>query len=144
VGDLPRDGTHRFLPPRQEEAQKFARRPRHPIRRSPSEPIKIVPLPRLTVILHEAGNSHRQIYTDGPLVDALAAPAPRNMHKFPQSGTVELKVTSEAPLGRQRITFSRRTRRGERGTTRHGAVRRAAEAYARMISGNDSPSSIRA
>ena len=30
-----------------------------------SEPIKIVQAPRLTVILYEAGNSHRQIYTDG-------------------------------------------------------------------------------
>ncbi len=30
-----------------------------------SEPIKIVQSPRLTVILYEAGNSHRQIYTDG-------------------------------------------------------------------------------
>jgi hypothetical protein len=30
-----------------------------------SEPIKIVQAPRLTMILYEAGNSHRQIYTDG-------------------------------------------------------------------------------
>ena len=30
-----------------------------------SEPIKIVQSPRLTVILHEADNTHRQIYTDG-------------------------------------------------------------------------------
>ena len=30
-----------------------------------SEPIKIVQAPRLTLILYEAGNSHRQIYTDG-------------------------------------------------------------------------------
>jgi len=30
-----------------------------------SEPIKIVQSPRLTMILYEAGNSHRQIYTDG-------------------------------------------------------------------------------
>src|SRR5215472_3778027 len=30
-----------------------------------SEPIKIIQAPRLTVILYEAGNSHRQIYTDG-------------------------------------------------------------------------------
>ena len=30
-----------------------------------SEPIKIVQSPRLTVILYEAGNTHRQIYTDG-------------------------------------------------------------------------------
>ncbi len=30
-----------------------------------SEPIKIVQSPRLTVVLYEAGNSHRQIYTDG-------------------------------------------------------------------------------
>jgi hypothetical protein len=30
-----------------------------------SEPIKIVQAPRLTVVLYEAGNSHRQIYTDG-------------------------------------------------------------------------------
>jgi hypothetical protein len=30
-----------------------------------SEPIKIVQSPRLTVILYEAGNSHRQVYTDG-------------------------------------------------------------------------------
>jgi len=30
-----------------------------------SEPIKIAQSPRLTVIMHEAGNSHRQIYTDG-------------------------------------------------------------------------------
>jgi hypothetical protein len=30
-----------------------------------SEPIKIVQSPRLTIILYEAGNSHRQIYTDG-------------------------------------------------------------------------------
>jgi hypothetical protein len=30
-----------------------------------SEPIKIVQAPRLTVIIYEAGNSHRQIYTDG-------------------------------------------------------------------------------
>ncbi len=30
-----------------------------------SEPIKIVQAPRLTIILYEAGNSHRQIYTDG-------------------------------------------------------------------------------
>jgi hypothetical protein len=30
-----------------------------------SEPIKIVQSSRLTVILYEAGNSHRQIYTDG-------------------------------------------------------------------------------
>jgi hypothetical protein len=30
-----------------------------------SEPIKIVQSPRLSVILYEAGNAHRQIYTDG-------------------------------------------------------------------------------
>jgi hypothetical protein len=30
-----------------------------------SEPMKIVQAPRLTLILYEAGNSHRQIYTDG-------------------------------------------------------------------------------
>ncbi len=30
-----------------------------------SEPIKIVQSPRLTVLMYEAGNSHRQIYTDG-------------------------------------------------------------------------------
>jgi hypothetical protein len=30
-----------------------------------SEPIKIVQSPRLTVILYEADNTHRQIYTDG-------------------------------------------------------------------------------
>jgi hypothetical protein len=30
-----------------------------------SEPMKIVQSPRLTVIMYEAGNSHRQIYTDG-------------------------------------------------------------------------------
>jgi len=30
-----------------------------------SEPIKIVQAPRLTVIFYEAGNLHRQIYTDG-------------------------------------------------------------------------------
>ena len=30
-----------------------------------SEPMKIVQSPRLTVILYEAGNSYRQIYTDG-------------------------------------------------------------------------------
>jgi hypothetical protein len=30
-----------------------------------SEPIKIVQAPRLTIILYEAGNLHRQIYTDG-------------------------------------------------------------------------------
>ena len=30
-----------------------------------SEPIKIVQAPRMTVILYEAGNAHRQIYTDG-------------------------------------------------------------------------------
>jgi hypothetical protein len=30
-----------------------------------SEPIKIVQAPRMTVIMYEAGNSHRQVYTDG-------------------------------------------------------------------------------
>lgn len=30
-----------------------------------SEPIKIVQAPRMTIILYESGNSHRQIYTDG-------------------------------------------------------------------------------
>ena len=30
-----------------------------------SEPIKIVQAPRMTVILYEVGNTHRQIYTDG-------------------------------------------------------------------------------
>ena len=30
-----------------------------------SEPIKIIQAPRMTVVLYEAGNSHRQIYTDG-------------------------------------------------------------------------------
>jgi len=30
-----------------------------------SEPIKIVQSPRLTIIMYEAGNSHRQIYSDG-------------------------------------------------------------------------------
>jgi hypothetical protein len=30
-----------------------------------SEPIKIVQAPRLTMVLYEAGNLHRQIYTDG-------------------------------------------------------------------------------
>jgi len=30
-----------------------------------SEPIKIVQAPRLTMVLYEAGNMHRQIYTDG-------------------------------------------------------------------------------
>jgi hypothetical protein len=30
-----------------------------------SEPMKIIQSPRMTVILYEAGNTHRQIYTDG-------------------------------------------------------------------------------
>jgi hypothetical protein len=30
-----------------------------------SEPIKIIQAPRTTVILYEAGNSHRQVFTDG-------------------------------------------------------------------------------
>jgi len=30
-----------------------------------SEPIKIVQAPRLTIVLYEGGNNHRQIYTDG-------------------------------------------------------------------------------
>lgn len=30
-----------------------------------SEPIKIIQSPRMTVVLYEAGNTHRQIYTDG-------------------------------------------------------------------------------
>ena len=35
-----------------------------------SEPMKIVQSPRLTMILYEAGNSHRQIYTDGRALPA--------------------------------------------------------------------------
>jgi len=35
-----------------------------------SEPMKIVQAPRLTMILYEPGNSHRQIYTDGRALPA--------------------------------------------------------------------------
>jgi hypothetical protein len=35
-----------------------------------SEPIKIVQAPRMTMILYEAGNFHRQIYTDGRALPA--------------------------------------------------------------------------
>jgi hypothetical protein len=42
------------------------RRPGHFIRSDLlSEPIKIVQAPRITMILYEAGDTHRQIYTDG-------------------------------------------------------------------------------
>jgi len=41
-----------------------------------SEPIKIVQSPRLSIILYEAGNAHRQIYTDGrALPDEFSLPA---------------------------------------------------------------------
>ena len=41
-----------------------------------SEPIKIVQAPNLTMILYEAGNAHRQIYTDGrKLPDEFNLPA---------------------------------------------------------------------
>jgi hypothetical protein len=41
-----------------------------------SEPIKIVQAPRLTMILYEAGNFHRQIYTDGrKLPEEVSLPA---------------------------------------------------------------------
>ncbi len=41
-----------------------------------SEPIKIVQAPKLTMILYEAGNFHRQIYTDGRrLPDEINLPA---------------------------------------------------------------------
>jgi hypothetical protein len=41
-----------------------------------SEPIKIVQAPKLTMILYEAGNFHRQIYTDGrKLPDEVNLPA---------------------------------------------------------------------
>jgi hypothetical protein len=41
-----------------------------------SEPIKIVQAPRLTLLLYEYGNSHRQIYTDGrPLLHEINLPA---------------------------------------------------------------------
>ena len=33
-----------------------------------SEPIKIVQAPRLTMVLYEAGNLHRQVYTDGRML----------------------------------------------------------------------------
>jgi hypothetical protein len=35
-----------------------------------SEPIKIVQAPRLTMVLYEVGNAHRQIYTDGRTLPA--------------------------------------------------------------------------
>jgi len=35
-----------------------------------SEPIKIVQAPRLTVVLYEVGNDHRQIFTDGRTLPA--------------------------------------------------------------------------
>jgi hypothetical protein len=41
-----------------------------------SEPIKIVQAPKLTMVLYEAGNVHRQIYTDGrPLPEEVNLPA---------------------------------------------------------------------
>jgi hypothetical protein len=41
-----------------------------------SEPIKIVQAPRLTMILYEVGNLHRQIFTDGrKLPNEFALPA---------------------------------------------------------------------
>lgn len=41
-----------------------------------SEPIKIVQAPKLTMILYEAGNFHRQIYTDGrKLPEEVSLPA---------------------------------------------------------------------
>ena len=51
----------------------FARKPEELCTENPgipladllSEPIKIVQSPRLSIILYEAGNAHRQIYTDG-------------------------------------------------------------------------------
>ena len=51
----------------------FARKPEELCTENPgvpladllSEPIKIVQAPRLSIILYEAGNAHRQIYTDG-------------------------------------------------------------------------------
>jgi hypothetical protein len=51
----------------------FARKPEELCTENPgipladllSEPIKIVQSPRVSIILYEAGNAHRQIYTDG-------------------------------------------------------------------------------
>lgn len=49
-----------------EPAALCVRRPGHFIRADLlSEPIKIVQAPRITMILYEAGDTHRQIYTDG-------------------------------------------------------------------------------
>jgi hypothetical protein len=62
-------------PAAQERMKKvsFARKPEELCTENPgipladllSEPIKIVQAPRLSIILYEAGNAHRQIYTDG-------------------------------------------------------------------------------
>lgn len=46
-------------------AQVCAEPPPFPLAGLLSEPIKIVQAPRLTIVLYEAGNLYRQIYTDG-------------------------------------------------------------------------------
>jgi hypothetical protein len=46
-------------------ARVCAEPPPFPLAGLLSEPIKIVQAPRLTLVLYEAGNVHRQIYTDG-------------------------------------------------------------------------------
>ena len=49
-------------------ARVCAEPPPFPLAGLLSEPIKIVQAPRLTLVLYEAGNLHRQIYTDGRML----------------------------------------------------------------------------
>jgi hypothetical protein len=69
----PQDSPMRPAAVEQMKKVSFARKPEELCTENPgipladllSEPIKIVQAPRLSIILYEAGNAHRQIYTDG-------------------------------------------------------------------------------
>jgi hypothetical protein len=69
----PQDSPMRPAGVEQMKKVSFARKPEELCTENPgipladllSEPIKIVQAPRLSIILYEAGNAHRQIYTDG-------------------------------------------------------------------------------
>jgi hypothetical protein len=52
-------------PPASDLCDATALPPGFPLAGLLSEPIKIVQAPRLTMVLYEVGNNHRQIYTDG-------------------------------------------------------------------------------
>ena len=84
-----------------------------------SEPIKIIQAPRTTVVLYEAGSTHRQIFADGrALPKAFELPAFLGYSIGHWEG--EVFVVETAGFNEERARWKRPS--SQRGPARHGTV----------------------